>query len=846
MGSTSHYQTYSFIPEKYHVNSYSLTPILKALPTLESFATPLFILHRSRQTMRLRILLTACFLLISLGIFAQSGTLSINRSIPFDTNWLFVKDSTIRAERPDYADASWRKVELPHDWSIEDLPNQVPEQVAGPFARSSIGGHSTGFAVGGTGWYRKRFITGKDQQNKRITIHFDGVYMNADVWLNGQHLGFHPYGYTPFYYDLTPYLKPAGQENVLAVRVRNEGKNSRWYSGSGIYRHVWLTATGPVHLAPWGVFVTTPEVSESSATVQVQALVMNEHPSQSTITVTTTLQAPDGTTAGRAQHTLVLQENASATDTQTLTLPNPQLWSMESPHLYKVITEISIGTQLLDHVETPVGIRSIRFSSTEGFVLNGKRVLLKGGCIHHDNGPLGAAAIDRAEERKIEILKKNGFNAIRSSHNPPSKALLDACDRLGMLVINEAFDMWLVPKNPQDYHLYFRDWWQKDLAAMILRDRNHPSVIMWSIGNEIPERADSTGLRITQSMVDKVHLLDPTRPTTEAICQFWEPMNRGKEWPDTAPAFAMLDVGGYNYLWERYEPDHLQHPDRVMVGSESFAREALENWRMVEKHPYVIGDFVWTAFDYMGEASIGHTVLSNQKDSPILGWPWYNGWSGDIDIIGHKKPQSYYRDVVWRQSPIEMLVHRPLPEGLTEIVSKWGWPDELPSWTWPGAEGRTLQVRVFSRSPKVRLTLNGTLLGEQTIADTTLMAVFEVPYQPGILKAENVENGKETAAVVLTTAGAPSRLRLTADRSTIQATRNDLSYVTVEVVDQNGQVVPTAEVPVQFSIAGAGELAAVGNGSPTDLSSFQKPQKTTFRGRALAILRPTGKPGTIT
>ncbi|HEV7348399.1 glycoside hydrolase family 2 TIM barrel-domain containing protein [Telluribacter sp.] len=797
----------------------------------------------------MRKLVVLFLLFISFGLFAQKSTLSsatTARTIPFDNGWLFIKDSTIQAEPPGYQDANWRKVDLPHDWSIEDLPNQTPEQVVGPFDRSSIGSHSTGFTVGGTGWYRKKFRTGRNEQSKLISIHFDGVYMNSDVWLNGHHLGFHPYGYTPFHYDLTPYLKPAGQDNVLAVRVRNEGKNSRWYSGSGIYRHVWLTATAPVHVAPWGVYITTPEVSDKEAKVQVQNLVTNRQASPGTFTLSTTLVAPDGKTVGRSQRTLTVQPNASATDTQNLTLTSPVLWSVDSPRLYKAVTEIKAGTRLLDRVETPFGIRSIRFSSTEGFTLNGKRVLLKGGCIHHDNGPLGAAAIDRAEERKIEILKKNGFNAIRSSHNPPSEALLDACDRLGMLVINEAFDMWLVPKNPQDYHLYFEEWWQKDMEALIRRDRNHPSVIMWSIGNEIPERADSVGLRITRQLVDAAHRLDPTRPATEAICGFWEPMNRGKQWNDTAPAFALLDVGGYNYQWQYYESDHRQHPDRVMVGSESFVREALENWSKVEKYPYVIGDFVWTAFDYMGEASIGHTVLSNQKDSPILGWPWYNGWCGDIDLIGYKKPQSYYRDVVWRQSPIALMVHQPLPEGLTEIVSKWGWPEELPSWTWPGAEGKPLQVRVFSRAPRVRLTLNGTLIGEQAIADTSITAVFEVSYQPGILRAVNVEDGKETEAIVLKTAGAPKQLRLTADRSTIKASRNDLSYVTVEVVDANGQVIPTAGLPIQFSLTGTGELAAVGNADPTDVSSVQKPRKNTFRGRALAIVRPTEKAGTIT
>jgi beta-galactosidase len=793
-------------------------------------------------------IVSAFFLLLSIGLNGQKTNSSHSvsaRTIPFDADWLFITDSIIHAEGEDYNDSKWRKVHLPHDWSVEDLPNQVKDSVVGPFNKSSIGSISTGFTIGGTGWYRKRFLLGEREQNKIVTIHFDGVYMNSDVWLNGHHLGNHPYGYTPFYYDLTPYLKH-GQRNVLAVRVRNEGKNSRWYSGSGLYRHVFLTTTQPVHVAPWGVYVTTPQVSKDKASVRIQSVLNNQTASAQRITLSTTIVSPDGKVVGRFERKQLLKANGTATDSASITIANPAMWSVETPKLYKAVTEIKSGNQTIDRVETPFGIRAIHFDASTGFMLNGKRVLLKGGCIHHDNGPLGAAAIDRAEERKIEILKQNGFNAVRTSHNPPSQSLLDVCDRLGMLVIDEGFDMWEQPKNPKDYHLYFKDWWQKDLDAMILRDRNHPSVIFWSIGNEIPERADTSGLRIAKQMTDEVRRLDPTRPVTEAICGFWEPMNRGKTWSATEPAFNILDVGGYNYEWSKYEPDHQQYPDRIMMGTESFASEALENWNMVEKHPFVIGDFVWTAFDYMGEASIGNAVVTNQKVKPTLGWPWYNAWCGDMDITGQKKPQSYYRDVVWRRSPIAMAVHQPMSDSLQEVVSRWGWPLELQSWTWPGAEGKPLQVRVFSRAPMVRLTLNGKIVGEQRMADTSITAVFEVPYTPGILKAVNVEDGKETGAVQLQTTGDPTHIRLLADRTTIKSNKNDLSYITVEVLDDKEQVVPTAEIPVQFSISGAGELAGAGNADPTDVSSFQRPERKTFRGRCLVIISPNEKGGIVT
>jgi beta-galactosidase len=763
-----------------------------------------------------------------------------DRSMPFDNSWLFTRDSVSNAEMAGYDDSNWRIVDLPHDWSIEELPNQTPGIIMGPFDKNSIGSSSTGFTVGGTSWYRKKFVTEKEQKDKLVTIYFDGVYMNSDVWLNGQHLGNHPSGYTPFFYDITQYLNPPGQENVLAVSVRNEGRNSRWYSGSGIYRHVWLITTERIHIAPWGIFITTPEVSENTATVLIKSTIKNEEATQNDLTLVTTIISPDGRIVSKARNSLVIGANESKTEEQTIKLEMPKLWSVETPFLYKAITEITQGKRTTDYVETTFGIRSIHVDAATGLTINGKNVLLKGGCIHHDNGPLGSAAIDRAEERKIEILKANGFNAIRTSHNPPSTQLLNACDRLGMLVIDEAFDAWEIPKMSQDYSLYFKKWWKQDLEAMVLRDRNHPSVIIWSIGNEITERVDTSGLRITRQLVDAIHQHDTTRPVTESLCHYWEQVNKGKEWSATAQAFALLDIGGYNYQMSLYESDHEQYPGRIIAGTESFPVEALENWNLVEEHPYIIGDFVWTAFDYLGEASIGHSTYDKTvKSDFFVGWPWYNSWCGDIDIIGNKKPQSYYRDVVWRISPIAMAVHEPMPDGLIENTSKWGWTNELQSWTWPGAEGKSLIVRVFSRAPIVRLLLNDKIIGEQEINKGSITAVFNVPYEPGTLKAINVENGKEADVVEFKTCGVPKRIRLTADRTTINRSRNDLSYVMVEVVDDNDQTVPNADIPIQFFISGGGEIAAVGNADPTDLSSFQRPERKTFRGKCLVIIRPT-------
>jgi len=412
--------------------------------------------------------------------------------------------------------------------------------------------------------------------------------------------------------------------------------------------------------------------------------------------------------------------------------------------------------------------------------------------------------------------------------------------------MDESFDIWETGKNPDDYHLYFKDWWQKDIDSWITRDRNHPSIILWSVGNEIPERVDSMGLIITKNLCTRVNQLDPTRPVTEAINSFWD--HPTYKWNQTIPAFAILGAGGYNYQYVEYEKDHAIAPNRIMVGTESFPEQALENWNMVEKHPYVIGDFVWTAMDYLGEASIGHATTTAGKVNPFelfLGWPWFNAWCGDLDLIGNKKAQSYYRDIIWRQSPIAMAVHRPIPAGQKEYVDFWGWEDELQSWTWPGQENKPIQVRIFSRAPIVRLKLNGKTVAEKKIESGKIAAEFTIDYQPGVLTAVNVVDNKETETTELKTAGTPAAIRLIADRANIQANKNDLSYVMVEVIDQKGQVVPNTAIPIQFSIAGSGEIAAVGSANPKEMASFQQPVRTTYDGRCLVIVKSIGKQGNI-
>lgn len=792
---------------------------------------------------------TLTLILLSSMFLSCSENKQLSRiEILFDDDWKFQLGDVQGAENPLLKDDTWRSIDLPHDWSIETLPNQETGKVIGPFSKESIGTTATGYTVGGTAWYRKTFTLDKDQRFNQTLINFDGVYMNSEVWVNGKLVGNHPYGYTAFQYDITEYLNPAGKPNVIAVKVKNEGKNSRWYSGSGIYRHVWLIQKQPVHIAHDGVFVNTESISGNEAAITVSSTVENSTPTGIDVKLQIRIIDGNGKVAATSETPVKNIQTGTEDIIQRIKVPQAKLWSDETPNLYTAEVQVLTNGKVTDQTITTFGIRTIHFDAKTGFTLNGKTVLLKGGNLHHDNGFLGSATIDRAEERRVELMKANGFNAIRASHNPPSKQFLDACDRLGVLVMDEAFDQWVRPKNPQDYSLYFKEWWKKDLKSMIYRDRNHPSVIFWSIGNELNERADSIGYAIRKELAAEVHRLDSSRPVTEGVCEFWD--HWGRKWETAAPVFEDLDVAGYNYLQKAFESDHAEYPDRIIVSTESYAPEAYAFWQGVEKHSYVIGDFVWTGMDHLGETGCGNAKIA-EKPGPRVGlqpWPWFSNYCGDIDLCGNKKPQSYYRDVVWNNSKIEMMVHTPIPEGMVETYSYWGWPDEYPSWNWNGNEGKLMDVRVFSKSPLVRLELNGKIIGEQAIdTNTGITANFKVPYEAGVLKAIAIENGKEVSTKELKTTGTPAKIKLTADRQVITANRNDLSYIKVEITDEQGNTIPDAAISVTFTVSGDGEIAGSGNANPTDMESFNNKVCKTFRGQALAILRPlkNGNTGTI-
>jgi len=557
------------------------------------------------------------------------------------------------------------------------------------------------------------------------------------------------------------------------------------------------------------------------------------------------VRGPEGERCGVREAESDISPGESRTFAEELALANPGLWSPDHPALYRVEVELRSGEDVLDADATTFGVRRIEFSAAEGFLLNGEPVIMRGGCVHHDCGPLGSMSIDRAEERKVEVLKASGFNAVRCAHNPPAPAFLEACDRLGMLVIDEAFDNWRVPGTPNDYHRDFDEWWQRDLDSMVLRDRNHPSIVLWSVGNEVKEARSLSGVDIARRLAARVRALDPTRPVTCAV-------NNSRKWEHVDAFFAELDVCGYNYLVRRYEDDHARQPERIIVASETFPSQSYEYWHAAERLPYVIGDFVWTAMDYLGESGIGGTWLEEDPEAPtgwgwLPGYPWHQAYCGDIDICGWKRPQSYYRDLLWTSpDALYVGVHAPIPEGREVTRMGWGWPDVQASWTWPGLEGRELQVDVYSACEEVELLLNGRPVGRKLMTEADrLIATFQVPYAAGKLTAVGYRGGAKVAERSLVTCGAPQSLRLTADRNPIWADPNDLAYVTVEAVDVEGRPVPTADNAVVFSVTGAGHIAALGSNNPRHTEAYRGDRHRLFRGRCLAIVQPSEQAGEI-
>ena len=755
------------------------------------------------------------------GILAAATASAQTQRQLFDYGWQFTHNGTTQT------------VDLPHDWDIFEGPNSGK-------GASGTGG---GWFEAGKGEYRKQFTLDNGQltrDNSLVKLHFEGVYQKAEVYVNGQKAGLHHYGYTPFTVDVTKYLVSPqaslqGARDMLShevvVKVDNsEQPNCRWYSGSGIYRHVWLETMPALHIAEDGVFVSTPEISADQAKVQVEVTVQNESQTDRNATVV----------VGGAQLMAAVKAGESKTVSTTFFVKNPKLWSPESPMLYEAKVELKENGATIDNATAKYGIRSFSFDAENGFVLNGKKVLINGACIHHDDGVLGARAFDDAEIRKVRQMKQAGFNLIRTSHNPSTRAFLDACDSIGMLVIDEAFDGWRTQKNPFDYSTVIDSCFRQDIQAMVLRDRNHPSIISWSIGNEVIERKDIRVIYTARQMKKAILEKDPTRPVTEALCA-WD-----RDWEIYDPHAEVLDVVGYNYMIFKHSSDHERDPKRVIWQTESYPRDAFRNWAVANDFPYVVADIVWTGLDYLGESGIGRNYYKGEREGESWipgGQPeWHGAPCGDVDITGWRKPISHYREMLWNDgTSLYMAVKEPNGYHGEIHTTMWSvWPT-WESWTWPGWEGKPIEVEVYTHQPEVKLYLDNQLIGTKQVSrETEFKAVFSVPYKAGTLRAEA---GGES--VTLQTAGEPARLRLTPDRTVMTADGQSLTYVTIEVVDKQGTPVPEAAIPCEAAIKGAGTLLAFASADLKDTEPYTSPRVKTWNGRALLVVRSTQKKGTV-
>lgn len=781
------------------------------------------------------------FLFICFSVAAQHKS-----RVSFNDGWKFKLGSDQSYSDVNANDASWRTLNLPHDWSVE-----------GKFDKNAPAGTGGGALPGGIGWYRKTFTIPASQKDKMVFIEFDGVYRNSEVFINGHFIGKRPYGYSSFVYNLTPHIKFGDEKNVIAVKVDNsEQPNSRWYSGSGIYRNVWLTTVDKLHIFNWSTYVTTPHVSESLAEVMFENVIENQHEGLRSFNVKSTVYDASGK-AITGSMTVYNQVPKSVVKTSArFPVRNPVLWSIDHPYLYKIVTEILVNGKAVDTYTTPFGIRYFNFDGEKGFSLNGKPVKLLGVCDHHDLGALGAAINTRALERQLEILKAMGCNSIRTSHNPPAPELLDLCDKMGFVVMDEAFDMWAKPKTKYDYHLDWDKWHERDLTEFIARDRNHPSVMIWSIGNEIPEqwgdekKGDTSGRRIARELAAIVRSMDTTRPITTA--------NNHPNPSNHIIQSGALDLIGYNYSHNNWKNFLKDFPGQKMIVTESTSAletrgsydlvpfDTIRRWpkrwdedfkkgnadltvsaydhvsapwgstheesiKPLLKYDHVSGMYIWTGFDYLGEPT-------------PYPWPARSSYFGIIDLAGFPKDVYYLYQSVFTNKPVLHI---------------------YPHWNWK--QGDTVDViGYYNNADEVELFLNGKSLGKQSKTNDDLHLKWRVAYEPGTLKAVSTKNGKTVLVKEIKTAGEPYQLILKADRKSIRADGKDLSFVTVEIRDKNGVLVPDAKNLIKFSISGQGFIAGVDSGDPVSLESFKSDQHTALNGKVLCILQSNGKKGSIT
>ena len=767
-----------------------------------------------------------------------------------DNNWRFqpIEHATITAP-PAFDKTTWRNVNLPHDWSIESAPAaDAPSEGAG------------GFFATGVGVYERTINAPETWAGKRVSIEFEGVYQRATVWLNGKQMGTHYYGYTPFRFDLTEQLQLGGP-NQLTVQVDNSQQpNCRWYSGSGIYRHVWLHVTEPVHVERDSVAVRTLQLQPDHADVNVALSIKNTTSEAAERTVTVEVLNSRGENVASESKSITIPSAQAIGIKQQLRLKQPRLWTINAPELYRLrvrlasINDSGSAKTPSDEVNTNFGVRTITISASNGLLLNGQPIKLLGGNVHHDLGPLGAASFDGAEQRRVRLLKQAGFNAVRTSHNPPSKAFLQACDELGLLVIDEIYDGWVKHKQDQDYGDRFRDWYLDEIETWVRRDRNHPSVIMWSIGNEVYERGDESAVELASNMVGRVRALDPTRPVTAGLNGLGKPT----DWPKLDRLFGTLDATGYNYELHRSEADHQRVPDRVIYSSESYPADVFSAWKLAQQHPCVVGDFVWSAVDYLGEAGIGRVFSPTEEARPHwVGshFPWRGAACGDIDLIGQRKPISHYRNIVWdRGEKLYACVKVPAPgadEGASWNLTPWSVTPTLATWTWPGHEGKRLTLEVYARYDRVQVELNGEPITEaKTGEPEQFKCELPITYLPGKITVTGLKNGEPAEQITLQTTGPPTQIALTPEHASILAGQQQVAFVHVELRDSAGNLClqsdSQSDRDIHYELEGPGKILAIGSADLTSQASYQANPRATYRGRALVIVRATGAPGNIT
>ncbi len=775
--------------------------------------------------------------ILGLVLFSQcTSKKEVERlTLNFGKDWKFQLGEVAGAEAVKFDDSAWRKLNVPHDWSIEgEFSEKNPATVGG------------GALPGGIGWYRKSFKVTADDLKGCVFIDFDGVYQNSEVWINGHSLGKRFYGYSSFRYEMTKYLTSG--ENIIAVKVDNSKQpNSRWYSGSGIYRNVWLVSTGKTHVDHWGTVITTPEITDALAKVKIINQIRNNLKEGEKLTVTTVILDPSGKEIANGKMESNGVKDSILSTPFDFEVKNPVLWSLESPKMYSAVTQVFVDGSMADSYMTPFGIRSFKFDVDKGFSLNGKSIKINGVCDHHDLGCLGTAINKRALERQIELLKGMGCNAIRTSHNPPAPELLDLADQMGMIIMDEAFDMWKKPKNPYDYHTVWDQMHKKDIQDLIRRDRNHPSVMIWSIGNEIPEQWDSTGISIGKELAGYVRELDTTRPITSAL-------NDPKPYNNIFRSGA-LDLVGYNYHQNTFPNFPKDFPGKIFISTETVSAlmtrgvydmpsEEIrrwpvdknwkgrmpnadntcssydncstpwgstheETWKVIKKHDFLSGQFIWTGFDYLGEPT-------------PYGWPSRSSYFGIIDLAGFPKDVYYMYQSEWTKNDVLHI---------------------FPHWNWK--EGQTVDIWAYSNAEEVELFLNDKSLGVKKKLGDDLHLMWKVPFAPGTLKAISRTGGKQVLVQEVKTAGAPAKLVVTADHSTIKADGTDLSFVTIDVVDANGVIVPDADNLMKFQIVGGGAIVGVDNGDPVSHESFKVPQRKAFHGKCLVVVQSGELPGVI-